>query len=310
MTVSCFTEYEAFTDAVQDASKAMRISSLEESKWTLQNASAGALRLQRGYEGGGTIAEGATVPDGWVFFQQSAPVYANGQLATENHVFVAPPGGEFCLASKQAHEWFTVLIPASLLFQSSTEFEFASCAKPKLLKPPPCVTRRFTSLLGRCLSATEQRPQLLRCPLAVATLQSELLVATRQLFERSQHSASRQFLRWRGLTKTALELAIAHPIQSLSIADLSRQTGVPERTLRTAFEKCYGHSPINYLRIHRLHQARQLLLANCPDQTTVTQIALGLGFWELGRFAGAYRRLFGELPSESLRKPAKQQIVK
>lgn len=306
MTCVTFQDYEAFALAVQDASKEMRLSSLEESNWTLQNASAGAMRLQRGYEGGGTIAEGTTVSDGWVFFQQSGPVRANGQLATENHVFVVPPAGEFCLASKQAHEWFTVVIPASLLFHSPDELEFASRAKPQLLKPPPSVTRRFTSLLGRCLSAAEQRPWLLECPLAVATLQSELLVATRQLLERSQHSSSRRFLRWRGHARAALETALDHRIQSLSITELARQTGVPERTLRTAFENCYGLSPIKYLRMYRLHQARQLLLASCPDQTTVTQIAFDLGFWELGRFAGAYRRLFGELPSKTLHRRAQQ----
>jgi AraC family ethanolamine operon transcriptional activator len=304
MTCSCFTEYKAFTEAVQDASMAMRISSLEEAKWTLQYAAAGALRLQRGYEGGGTIAEGATVTDGWVFFQQSKPVCANGQLATENQVFVAPPGGEFCLASKQSHEWLTVVIPASLLFQSPAELEFASRAKPRLLRPSPRVTRRFTSLVHRCLSAAEQRPQLLGCPLAVESLQSELLVAATQLFTNQQHSASRQFEYWRCQTKLALDTALNDVEQTLSISKLARQTGVPERTLRTAFQKCYGLSPLEYLRIYRLHHARQLLLASCPDQTTVTQIALGLGFWELGRFAGAYRRLFGELPSETLRKPA------
>ncbi|WP_426013026.1 hypothetical protein [Caulobacter sp. DWR2-3-1b2] len=44
---------------------------------------------------------------------------------------------------------------------------------------------------------------------------------------------------------------------------------------------------------------RARLLAAASRPTTVTQVALDHGFWELGRFAGAYRGMFGEAPSEA-----------
>jgi AraC-like DNA-binding protein len=281
---------------------------LEEPKWALQHAAVGSLRVQQGYEGGGSIAEGATVGDGWAFYHQLLPVHANGQVATENDVLAAPPGGEFCLACESRHDWLTVFVPTSLLFRSPQELEFASSARPQLLKPPPHVTRRFTSLVRRFLSAAEYRPQLLGSPVAVDSFRNELLAAAKDLFTRCQHSASRHFVRWHFQTKSTVELAMTHPDQSLSISDLARQDGVPERTLRTAFQRCYGLSPVEYLRIHRLHQARRLLLGSCPDETTVTQIGFGLGFWDLGRFAVAYRQLFGERPSETLRKPVRVSV--
>ena len=37
-----------------------------------------------------------------------------------------------------------------------------------------------------------------------------------------------------------------------------------------------------------------------PTLTSITQIAVSFGFFELGRFATYYRRMFGELPSTTL----------
>ena len=61
--------------------------------------------------------------------------------------------------------------------------------------------------------------------------------------------------------------------------------------------------PIRYLTLRRMHLARRALLGADPSKATVTQIATDYGFWELGRFSVAYRALFGESPSDSLRMP-------
>jgi len=306
MTRLTFTEYDAYAEAVRGVSMTMRMHSRQVSRWTVRYASVGSLGVQQGFEGGGSIAEGATGSDGWTLYHQSHPGCANGQVTNEDEVFAVPPGGEFCLACKPSHEWISVQIPASLLFPSTPALEFASCARAQLLKPPPHVTRRFTSLVHRVLATTESRPQLLDHPVAVDSCRHELLSAAQDLFASCQHSASRHFDRWRRLTRATSELALSRPDRSLSVSELARQTGVPERSLRAAFQGSYGLSPQEYLRTQRLYQARGLLRASGQDQTTVTQIAFGLGFWDLGRFAGAYGSLYGERPSETLRRPVPQ----
>ena len=303
MTRLTFTEYDAYAEAVRDVSMTMRMYSRQLSSWTVQYASVGSLGVQQGFEGGGSVAEGATGSDGWTLYYQSHPGYANGQVTNGDAVLAAPPGSEFCLACKPSHEWISVHIPTSLLFRSTPELEFESCARAQLLQPPPHVTRRFTSLVHRVLATTESQPQMLDCQVAVDSCRHELLSAAQPLFANCQHSSSRHFDRWRRLTKATSELAMSRPDQSLSVLELARQTGVPERTLRAAFQGSYGLSPQEYLRIQRLYQARRLLRLSSQDQTTVTQIAFGLGFWDLGRFAGAYGSLYGERPSETLRKP-------
>jgi transcriptional regulator GlxA family with amidase domain len=54
-----------------------------------------------------------------------------------------------------------------------------------------------------------------------------------------------------------------------------------------------------------MHLVRRALLRADPSNSTVTRIVTDHGFWELGRFSVAYRALFNETPSETLRRPQK-----
>jgi hypothetical protein len=58
-----------------------------------------------------------------------------------------------------------------------------------------------------------------------------------------------------------------------------------------------------------MHLVRRALLTADANKTSVTRIVTDHGFWELGRFSVAYRTLFGEPPSETLRRPVEQLQV-
>ena len=50
------------------------------------------------------------------------------------------------------------------------------------------------------------------------------------------------------------------------------------------------------------HLLRDLECEICPACGEITSIATGLGFTHLGRFSIAYREVFGESPSQTLRR--------
>jgi AraC family ethanolamine operon transcriptional activator len=90
------------------------------------------------------------------------------------------------------------------------------------------------------------------------------------------------------------------PPERLHAIDLCHALGLPLRTVQRAFHETLGIGPAHYVMRYRLHKARQILLACDPMKTRVTDVALDHGFWELGRFAGLYRKTYGERPSETL----------
>ena len=92
--------------------------------------------------------------------------------------------------------------------------------------------------------------------------------------------------------------------ESLHVIDICRALGVPARTLQRAFHETVGMGPAHYVAAKKLDKARAALLAADPTLTSVTQIAFQFGFGELGRFAGTYRHVFGEKPSETLHRRA------
>jgi AraC family ethanolamine operon transcriptional activator len=91
------------------------------------------------------------------------------------------------------------------------------------------------------------------------------------------------------------------PRHAFSVRELADAVGVSERTLRRAVPAWYGVSTKKIVRARRLHGVRRELRAARPGtRVTVTSVAMQWGFEHLGRFAGDYRALFGETPSQTL----------
>lgn len=91
-----------------------------------------------------------------------------------------------------------------------------------------------------------------------------------------------------------------HGARPIRQGELLTALGVGDRRLRRLFADVHGTSPARFLTRHRLELARQRLLRGEDDR--VTDVGMSCGFYDLGRFASQYRRVFNELPSETLRR--------
>ena len=111
------------------------------------------------------------------------------------------------------------------------------------------------------------------------------------------------------IVKRFEEFLEANPNTPLYLTEICTAIGAAERTVRAACEDHFGMGPIRYLALRRMHLVRRALSLADSSRKTVTQIATDHGFWELGRFATAYRALFGEPPSVTLRQPPERRAA-
>ena len=85
-----------------------------------------------------------------------------------------------------------------------------------------------------------------------------------------------------------------------SISELCLVAHVSERRMREAFTEEYDIPPSRFFRLWALDEAHRRLARSEGD--TVTDIAMGLGFDHLGRFAGHYKGVYSEAPSTTMRR--------
>jgi AraC-like DNA-binding protein len=176
--------------------------------------------------------------------------------------------------------------------------------EPKVLIPPPAALARFHRLHAAAGRLAEEAPEMIEHPEAARGLEQALVGALVGCFEnrdaRDEKSARRHhdaiMRRFSRVVEEGLDRALYLP-------ELCAALGVSDRTLRTCCHEHLGMGPKRYLLLRRLHLAHRALREAVWGATTVTEVATRFGFWELGRFAGAYRALFGEAPSATLRRP-------
>jgi len=109
-------------------------------------------------------------------------------------------------------------------------------------------------------------------------------------------------LRRSRLVKQAADYLQSQMHQALTLTDLCEALGSSSRALCYGFHEVFGTSPMAYLKILRLQSAYRALKMAEPGDTTVTEVAAQCGFYHFGYFARDYKQVFGELPSETLKR--------
>lgn len=87
----------------------------------------------------------------------------------------------------------------------------------------------------------------------------------------------------------------------LEINEIANKLGLSRRTIHRAFVSELHVSPSVYIRRWRLARVHVDLRKRSPEN--VTNTAGKRGFSEIGRFSDYYRKMFGELPSQTLLHP-------
>jgi AraC-like DNA-binding protein len=182
-------------------------------------------------------------------------------------------------------------------------------AKP-IVRPSPALISRLLKLHKEVGQLANMAPEVIELPEVCRALEEQLIhLMVRCLAECAGIENTVGGSRHNAIIAKFEDYLAAHSDQPLYLTKICAGIGVTERTLRVACVEHLGIGPIRYLSLRRMHLVRRALLGADASKTNVTRIVTDHGFWQLGRFSTAYRGLFKELPSETLRRPVVQPTM-
>ena len=214
---------------------------------------------------------------------------------------------EWYLRSSAPCRWGSVsLMPEDLAAASQTIIgrELVPASFAPSLTPPAAALSRLRKLHEAADHLAKTAPDILAKPEVARAMETALVEAMVFCIADRHSGDARNVHRHRARVMRRLEEVLTStPDRPLYMPQLCTTVGASYTTLRDCCQEYLGMSPKRYLWLRRMHLARRDLRRADAERTTVTEIATDYGFWELGRFAGAYRSLFGEPPSAALRRP-------
>lgn len=101
--------------------------------------------------------------------------------------------------------------------------------------------------------------------------------------------------------RTAIDIIESEAHLPLTLSSIAARSHASVRSLQQGFQRHLDTSPMAYLREVRLRRAHQTLVESDPSTVTVAAVAYQWGFANLGRFASAHAKRYGEAPSVTLR---------
>ena len=274
--------------------------------WSITDVDLGGTKVQYGQLGSGNIVEGQSAADLYLLYMPLTDTcdYSFNGLPVRKNVFaILEPNSEFRFSTKVEHDFCMAVVSATY---------FADLDEPSCVAERPTVrvtrgnrqrARKFRQILNQILTASASCPQFASTIAAKHASAALARVAKNVVLQPATEPrpSGRPNVPRQDIIERAMALLETRDAEPVFVGDMATAAGVSERTLRRAFVEYFGVGPARYLRLRQLHLIHRALRAADPDADLVTDVLVRYGEWEFGRFASRYRRLFGELPSETLR---------
>lgn len=225
-----------------------------------------------------------------------------------NRLFIFPPSGELHSISQPDFKVFTLSLSEETLDRTCHSLELPDFRKlvngNEAFNCHPKSMLLLRKWLHKTAHGLADSPPAADRSKRLRQLEEELarrLVAT---LAESRDPVYQPTMRKRD---RALRIAVDYIVESdipvTSVQELCSVSHVSERTLEYAFRERFGQSPKTFTLTHRLNNVRKMLIQAESGADRINELAGRHGFFHMGQFTSDYKRLFDELPSETLRKP-------
>jgi AraC family ethanolamine operon transcriptional activator len=293
--------FDKYSDNVREADASFILSGPDVLTWGVAQCALNRIILQFGNAGGATIAFGITRPDATLLVTQRTALQEgaifNGQLAGPNDIAILPPASHYTFANGPNH-WLSISVPLDLQGNLSVHLKDALFPKrPTLVSSDPAAADGLRS------TVVEQGKLVLEKEHPSAGSEEVILDAlTTAIIGRPFRKPRMTTIRIEATIAKSLEFIQGEADNAIRVEDICRVVEINERNLRRHFHEYFGMSPNHYLKLRQLNAVRRAIRAD--SSPSITKLLALHGVTEFGRFAGEYKALFGETPSETARRNA------
>lgn len=230
-----------------------------------------------------------------------------GNRVNENDLMVCPRDGNLDFRTPATMDLTCFSISSAVFADALAEIGGVSDGDTLNLTVKTCASQVKVDSLKHLITSlyclADWFPERLGCASIQKNLEDTLILGLIESVSTSQEVTSLLTAeRRKNLVANACEFALAQPDDSVSILEMCKKFGTSRRKLNYCFQEVLGISPLQYLRALRLNGARRDLKMHHCDAQTVQYVAFRWGFWHVGQFGVYYKAMFGECPSETLRK--------
>ncbi|NJD35022.1 MAG: helix-turn-helix domain-containing protein [Betaproteobacteria bacterium] len=223
-------------------------------------------------------------------------------------MFSFGPGSEFSLQSPKEFDVVGIAIREEDYQQVVASL--AGAGSKRLMSDDPAMMRCPSGLaelrvfLDSLFEVLDENPAMLSHPTVQRTVHSALMGHLCDSIQTANDMPAplATYQARKAIVENARSYVLTNLHDTVTIADLCEALNTSRRTIQYCFQEVLKTNPVQYLRAIRLNSVRRELRRANPANTQVQDVAARWGFWHLSHFANDYRAMFGELPSDTLRR--------